>query len=226
MSFEPICEAYARSVMRDACPVLEDKYVTLIRFLIQHPGHAKKFKDNTPEVGTLEYITKLAGDFINGRRDRVPKTPTTVPDPIVPVILKEYFQIRSSDFQKVTKYHLISMGMENFTGYILERYIASIAEQHGWVWCSGSMVRAVDFIKPLENEHKNWRLLQVKNRDNSENSSSSAIRDGTKIGIWHRTFSRKKDLNWASFPDPAVSRLLSEDGFVSFVKTYLRNLKR
>lgn len=86
------------------------------------------------------------------------------------------------------------------------------------------MVKAVDFIKPPDMAAGNWRLLQIKNRDNSENSSSSAIRIGTHIEKWHRTFSKKMGSNWAAFPEAELLKHLSEDGFRKYVKTYLKAL--
>ena len=66
-----------------------------------------------------------------------------------------------------------------------------------------------------------WRLLQIKNRDNSENSSSMAIRKGTSIEKWFRSFSKKTDTNWDQFPDENVKGLVSEEGFRAFVREYL-----
>jgi len=108
---------------------------------------------------------------------------------------------------------------------LLERYLASVLEPRGWVWCSGAMVKAVDFIKPPSATQATWHLLQVKNRDNSENSSSSAIRVGTTIEKWFRTFSRKTGSNWAAFPDPVLRQHLSEHDFKNFVINYLHALK-
>ena len=112
------------------------------------------------------------------------------------------------------------MASENIVGDILERYIASIIEPKGWIWCAGSIIKSVDFIR--KNNDK-WELLQIKNRDNSENSSSKAIRDGTSIKHWFRTFSRKKQTNWENFPDPTVT--LSEAGFRRFLIDYIEKLK-
>ncbi|HCD9038648.1 TPA: SinI family restriction endonuclease, partial [Enterococcus faecium] len=57
-----------------------------------------------------------------------------------------------------------------------------VLEPEGWIWCAGSVYRAVDFCylgtSPI--------LLQVKNKYNTESSSSSAIRVGTTIRKWNR----------------------------------------
>jgi hypothetical protein len=116
------------------------------------------------------------------------------------------------------------MGAENLVGDLLERYLASVLETRGWVWCSGALVKAADFIKPPTRPGEAWRLLQVKNRDNSENSSTSAIRAGTVIEKWHRTFSKRIGSNWGAFPDASLREHLSEDSFKEYVRNYLRAL--
>jgi hypothetical protein len=118
------------------------------------------------------------------------------------------------------------MGAENFVGELLERYIAEGLEPYDWVWVSGSIVKAVDFIHPPTKKNSKWTILQVKNRDNSENSSSSAIRAGTEIKKWFRTFSKKAGSNWQNFPDIMNRADFSEEGFRDFVKKYLDHLKR
>src|SRR6202453_1801536 len=64
----------------------------------------------------------------------------------------------------------------------------------GWIWCSGTSVKAVDFIH-YDEKNNEWNLLQVKNRDNTENSSSSKIRDNTTIKKWFRTYSQRDTTN-------------------------------
>lgn len=80
------------------------------------------------------------------------------------------------------------MAAENMVGYLLELYISTALEEHGWIWCAGDFVRAVDFIK--RNSNGQWEAVQIKNRDNTENSSSSAIRNGKEIKKWFRSYSK------------------------------------
>jgi SinI restriction endonuclease len=67
--------------------------------------------------------------------------------------------------------------------------------------------------------------LQIKNRDNSENSSSSAIRNGTPIQKWFRSFSKKAKTNWNNLPPSMQPYKLTEDGFRNFVSEYLKKEK-
>lgn len=216
---------FALEVMNTINPSLSNQYSNVIRFLTQHPSAASAMRGgNAPDIGSREYIRAQANSFASSRLPRAPQPPATVPDEMVSVILVSYFGINQSDVERIKREHSLSMGAENLVGDLLERYLASVMEPKGWIWCSGAMVRAVDFIKPTTSEQ--WSLLQVKNRDNSENSSSSAIRIGTEIKKWHRTFSKKEGSNWNAFPDSTLRPLLSEEGFKSFVQDYLVGLSQ
>ena len=197
----------------------------LIRFLAENPAAACPLRGkNRPTVGSADYIRCQAKAFASSRLPKRPNPPATVPDEMVSIILVSYFGIPQEDAERVKQEHLLSMGAENIVGDLLERYLASTLEPRGWIWCSGSTVKAVDFIKPPTVVGQPWRLLQVKNRDNSENSSSSAIRSGTNIEKWHRSFSRRAGSNWPEFPDPTFRQHLSEQGFTEFVRKYLTSL--
>ena len=225
MAFVANAKTVAREAMGRVDPILAEKYAEVVRFLTRHPEAASAMRGSSaPAVGTAEYVRRQAGAFAQARDPRAPKPPETVPDEMVSVILVSYFGIAQADAERAKREHLLSMGAENMVGDLLERYLASVMEPKGWIWCSGSVVKAVDFIKPPSAQRGAWRLLQVKNRDNSENSSSSAIRVGTEIEKWHRTFSKKAGSNWGAFPDSNLRNALSEKAFVDFVRAYLRDL--
>ncbi|MBR0519174.1 SinI family restriction endonuclease, partial [bacterium] len=79
------------------------------------------------------------------------------------------------------KHHNLFMSAENIQGHLLEEYIASKIYKYGFLWCAGNILRAIDFC------NKDGSIfLQVKNKYNTENSSSSNIREGTKIIKWYR----------------------------------------
>lgn len=226
VAFIPNAEAVARVAMAAINPALSEKYASLIRLLVLNPGAASALRGkNAPEPGTAEYIRAQALNFASSRDPRAPEPPATIPDEMVSFILHNYFNVPEKNLDRAKEEHLLSMGAENLVGELLERYLASIMEPKGWIWCSGSAVKAVDLIKPPPRNGEAWTLLQVKNRDNSENSSSAAIRNGTTIEKWFRTFSKKTGSNWATFPDAEIRPLVSEDGFRQYVKTYLEDLK-
>lgn len=226
MAFSANSEAFARAAMAAINPPLADKYANLIKLLAMNPEAASKMRgNNSPAVGTEAYIRAQAASFSSSRVPRAPEPPATVPDEMVSFILHNYFNVPEENLERAKNEHLLSMGAENLVGELLERYLASVMEPRGWIWCSGSTVKAVDLIKPPTAPGGAWKLLQVKNRDNSENSSSSAIRNGTDIEKWFRTFSKKTGSNWGAFPDAEIRPLVSEAGFRKFVKEYLEALK-
>jgi hypothetical protein len=225
MTFIKNSDEVARQVIQSLDPTLENKFADLIRFLSLYPATASALRGkNAPEIGSENYILAAAANYVAGRKPKRPEPPATIPDEMVSFVLEHYFNVETKDIERVKKEHALSMGAENIVGNLLEHYLSSVLEPHGWVWCAGSLVKAVDFVKPPINQ-TDWVLLQVKNRDNSENSSSSAIRIGTTIDKWHRTFSKKPGSNWATFPDTIARQYLSENGFQEFVKVYLENLK-
>jgi hypothetical protein len=224
-SFVKNAEKIAQQTMTDMNSDLVEKFVFVIRFLCEYPTAASGTRGkNAPTIGSAEYIQATAQTFFKARQQRPPQKPSTIPDDVVGEILHYYFDVPKNRLATIKREHQLSMAAENMVGNILEHYLASVLEKHGWVWCAGSMIKAVDFIKPLSGKRK-WRMLQVKNRDNSENSSSSAIRSGTTIEKWFRTFSRKQGSNWENFPDQELRIHLSEEKFRLFVVKHLKNLR-
>lgn len=152
--------------------------------------------------------------------------PRTSTDHLVATILHSYFNVPLELMPQAYDLHLKAMAAENSIGILLERFIASVLEPHGWIWCSGNTVRAVDFIEP-----ELGLLLQIKNRDNSENSSSSKIRQSSEISKWFRLYSRRLGAaNWDCFPLPYEQRhllpYLNEANFTYFVEQQLQLLSQ
>ena len=211
----------AKAAMEKINPGLVLPYRLVIEFLIDNPDMASSGRSKSSGViGTKEYIESQAEQFSRSRNPKIPVPPQTIPDEMVSLILNQYFGLPEQKLADAKKWHSLSMAAENIIGDVLERYVASVLEKEGWAWCSGSMVKAVDFV--YRDKDRGWVSLQVKNRDNSENSSSAAIRTGTKIQKWHRSFSKKAGDNWSSFPFP---NKLSESSFRTFVEKYIKELK-
>jgi len=219
-------EETARTAIRAFDLSLETQFLIIVKLLNISPElRPTSRKKSSTSLDTAQYLHGLANQFVAARSPRAPQKPQTIPDSVVGTILNGYYGIEPLSLPAIAETHLLSMAAENVVGEILERYIAHSLEPYGWVWCSGSVVRSVDFILPSSSGSPAL-LLQVKNRDNSENSSSSAIRDGTTIEKWFRSFSRKPNTNWSEFPNSAARALLSEDGFKSYVRSYVYSLKR
>lgn len=214
----------AKSVFNLVAPNYARKLEIVATFLVENPELAPKPTKGS-QFGSRDYWEKLASKFVLGRSPRNPQEPTTVPDVLVSVILQEYFGFEEAELERIVREHSLAMASENIVGDLLERYIASKLEEFDWVWCSGEVVRKVDFLAARAGVANQWIPLQIKNRDNSENSSSSSVREGTTIVKWFRTFSRTGSTNWPAFPESLDSVKLSEDDFQRFARKYLRSLK-
>ena len=187
----------------------------LISFLREHPEYFGWRGRVSPNLTTEDGLMAVAEKYFSNRHKKTtPSIPVTVPDPMVSLIMIHFYGHSPLSAEKIKVEHQHSMAAENIVGELLEKYLAEKIEDLGWVWCAASLVKHTDFIKKTRDK---WTLLQIKNRDNSENSSSAAIRDGTKIIKWFRTFSRTGESNWENFPDKRAVKILSEDDFKKFV---------
>lgn len=158
-------------------------------------------------------IYALRSRYIKGLEWKgLPNQVKTSTDPIVLSILESNMGEESSRIMEVRKW---LNAVESSIGYLLEEYIDSQTSCDGWVWCTGSTVRSIDFIKKT---NLGWKKLQIKNRDNTENSSASSVRNGTDISMWFRFFSKTGKTNWNSLPILMGKDYgMNEEKFQSFV---------
>ena len=194
---------------------------TLENFSAQYPELINNNSDD------LETRVK---NFLN--KDIIPSIPLTFSDPLVSVILEGYYKVEKKNLEKIAYQHKLSMASENIVGEYLELYISSKTHKNrSWVHCGDSLVIGTDFVKY---DNKEWQFLQIKNRYNSENSSSARIRKtlkkeyGIEIKKWYRTRKDGTD-NWSVFPDKnlpdkQLSKLFSEEDFRNFIFSYLNHL--
>ncbi len=208
---------------------IEPNFEAFLGFIYEHPGVANK--KGKVELGT--YSSKddveqflqayLKQNFKARKKKIVLKKVSTVADPAVDVVLETFGRHEKVNMRMMMEYHRASMAAENKVGELLEAYLASKLEPLGWFWCSCSILRGVDFFKP----GNPVQLLQVKNRSNSENSSSAKIRETlkekgcpVKIGKWYRTESSTGNTCWLDFEGNASGKLFTEEGFYEFIRTY------
>lgn len=187
-------------------------------------------KDSSSFVMCNDYLNQWCKKYINDRENPALKRP-----------LKNYGQHDSALIERVAintgmppstlnDYlvgHFIFMSAENMNGSILEEYLAEVLEPTGWIWCAGSTFRAVDFCYLDEN---NTILLQVKNKYNTENSSSAAIRVGTKIQKWNRLNNPRVATgihtpipNWKKLAQlieapSSIADLLTEEKYLEYIR--------
>lgn len=201
------------------------KFQLLVDFLKDNPDRLSS-RSNKLHLQSKEGIDALHQYYLRSRDQKLQLSkPTTIPDDAVSVILQQCCGFSEVQTAQIKLEHQLSMSAENLVGALLERYIAQVLQPHGWVWCAGDFVRAIDFVK-WDASRNLWEAVQVKNRDNTENSSSSAIRHGTTIQKWFRTYSkasrnRDTNTNWHNFPEQEFRSQLSEEGFLAFIRAYL-----
>lgn len=210
--------------------IYNDKLKHLFLFAINNKELFTKIRLKTtdyPINDLRDYIEKWVSGYINDRENDKLLNP-----------LKNYGErdealvsrVRASTgaceevIQLFIDGHYLFMSAENMNGAILEQYLANLLEPNGWLWCAGAIYRAVDFCYFGDNETV---LLQVKNKYNTENSSSSAIRTGTSIIKWNRLNKARRGLdrplpNWEALQEivniPHINNLLTEESYLDYIE--------
>lgn len=119
--------------------------------------------------------------MLNLPSERTASPKSSCSDPAIKTIVQYVTKVDDAEAENQSNHHNLFMSAENIQGNLLEEYIASVVRKYGWLWCNGNVLRAVDFCT-IDGS----ALLQIKNKSNTENSSSSAIRTGTTIQKWYR----------------------------------------
>lgn len=164
------------------------------------------------EAYVIKWVHSFIRGFENRPSQRLGKKSSTFPDSIVKLIIESRLpDLDKSLIDKIEAGHSLLMTIENFVGDLLEEYIAERLIPFGWFCCWGSTINSVDFCK------KDGTLLQIKNSDNSENSSSKSIRDTKPIKKWSRRVSKKADsFDWDILNEIIGCDNLSEVDFKLF----------
>lgn len=172
-----------------------------------------------------DFMKKWTLKFIKGYENR-PSQRTSNPigtqhDPILDEIISARINHTSDDLENIKYGHRLSMSAENIAGAFLEEYIAQELIEKGWHCCWGETMKSIDFC------NVDGQLLQVKNSDNSENSSSKTVRDGTPIKHWFRRFSKTGATNWNALNELVgienEEYKLNENSFKEFVRNAVSN---
>lgn len=206
--------------------------VTILTACCKDPN--RLFPTKISATSLQEYLGKWVNTYrkaySNRPSQRVSKKPGTVPDEIINLIIETRLntvvdgsKVADIDKDKVTAIilgHRLAMSAENIAGEILEEYLAERLEAHGWYCAWGSTMRDIDFCS------RTGDLLQVKNRDNTENNASGSIRDGTAIEKWARGNAKTGELNWEDLKTTTGCEQLSEADFGNFVRNLIRNNPR
>ncbi len=173
-------------------------------------------KNDDEEAVIRKWLNKYQGGFDGRASQRTSNPPGTVADPIIDKIIgSRLTELTDDDLGKISYAHRLGMSAENILGLILEEYLSDNLKDYGWHCAWGETVKSVDFV------NENGDLLQVKNRSNSENSSSSSVRDGTEIEKWYRIKADRIQYMWDKLNEICGTTHLSEESFVDFVKNTL-----
>lgn len=159
-----------------------------LQFIFDFAVSNMDFFPNFALAGNATYKDYIArwvknyGDAIS----KLPSKKTAKPkascsDPAIIKIVQAVTEVDDDKAEEQNKYHNLFMSAENIQGGLLEEYINNNVREFGWIWCAGNILRAVDFVA-----QDGSMLVQIKNKSNSENSSSSAIRTNTTIKKWYR----------------------------------------
>ncbi len=137
-----------------------------------------------------EYLKAWINSYIkainNPPSSRIAKPKTSCDDPSVKELVKTIKNLNDSEIALASQTHNLFMSAENIQGGLLEEFISKQIRKYGWLWCVGSTIHAVDFCT-IDGSF----FLQIKNKNITENSSSSTIRNGTQIKKWYRLKSVK-----------------------------------
>lgn len=176
-----------------------------------------------------EYLQKWVAGYFNDRHNDRLLTPLKNYGEFDNALIsrvKASTNAKEDTLQSFMEGHFLFMSAENMNGVILEQYLATVLEPEGWLWCAGSIFRAIDFCYIGDDR---LVLLQVKNKYNTENSSSSAIRNGTNIIKWNRLKRSRNNSyipssNWEKLQDivniPEINDLLTEESYLTYIEEF------
>ncbi len=174
-------------------------------------------------VGKTEVLTinawmkRYKRGYDSRTSQRKSNSPGTIADPMIEKIIGARIgNLDNHNLLKITQAHRLAMAAENILGLLLEEYLAINLKEYSWHCAWGETVRSVDFV------NEQGKLLQIKNRSNSENSSSSAIRTDTTIGKWYRIKADRIEYRWDQLNNICDIHHLSEEDFVNFATNCIR----
>ena len=119
--------------------------------------------------------------------------PGTVPDELVAEVLEVLCDADPNSRHTIQKqYNQQKQVEQKILGMFLELYILKHSFNFGWVQ-TGNCIRGTDMIK--KNADGSWFKLQIKNSDNTTNSSSAGF-IADKAITWRRRNSKKGTQYW------------------------------
>lgn len=134
------------------------QFVEICTFLSEYPEQLSWRTRTKPDITTTEGLELLADRYFSAyRRSDFPTPPNTVPDDMVSFIMEKAYGYTAEKCEAIKIEHQHAMGAENCVGNLLERYLNEKLKDHGWSWCCGDFVRAIDFIR--REKDGTWTLV-------------------------------------------------------------------
>jgi len=198
---------------------LAEAHRTILTACYRHPDLSPTIKKaKTPEELAKSWLEKYENGYKNRISRRVSQLLGTVADPIVSIIINARLKgLTTAHLEQIKYAHRLSMSAENILGLLLEEFLAEKLAKYGWFCCWGESMRHVDFC------NVDGSLLQVKNRSNSENSSSSRVRINQPIEKWYRVDAVNGNYQWSYWRDRYNNDdNFSEEKFIDFVQQVLQ----
>jgi SinI restriction endonuclease len=173
-------------------------------------------KSTSPITLAQRWLKKYQNSFQKRISQRTSKPPGTVADPIIETIISARLTgLTTAHLEQIKYAHRLAMSAENIQGLLLEEFLAEQLADYGWFCGWGDVIRHVDFC------HRDGSLLQIKNRSNSENSSSSRVRINQPIEKWYRVDAKTGRFQWSYFNQKYGTNRFSEESFILFVQRTL-----
>lgn len=141
--------------------------------------------EQNPQIYIDCWVRNYCSAANNLPSERIANRKSTCTDPAIRIIVQRTQELTDTQVEHGELTHNLFMSAENIQGNLLEEYIAFNTRPYGFLWCKGSVLHAIDFCNS-----DGSLLLQVKNKNNTENSSSSNVREGTTIKKWYRLGTR------------------------------------
>lgn len=257
-----INKAYQKTMEEIGCVIMSteeyDRIVNVVKLCVKY-GVINKLQESKPidrlpsreeqlVAYTARWIKKLVSNRVNPLIKRKAKPLVerdVIRDPALKYFLSNYYEINemgisSEDIDLSIDNHDLLMSIENIQGHLLEEYIASkiCKEPFGFIWLDGEIVKAADFALEYNKSEseKALYLLQIKNKYNTENSSSVTVREGTTVEIkkWYRLGKKRlnkinhavykwSDLNTIILELCGYEANMSEDDYMDFLKDVIKN---
>lgn len=148
-------------------------------------------QNHVDEKNPYNYIERWVSDYRNAIKNpphsHKANPKTTCSDPAIRKIVMATQGVSEEKAFEQEQAHNLFMSAENIQGNLLEEYIAKSIQPYGWSWCAGNTLKSIDFCNS-----DGTVLLQIKNKSNTENSSSNKVREGTTILKWYRLGTKTK----------------------------------